>query len=307
MKSKFIFLFFLLIIFIISCGTPPEGTKEVRLIDFIKENLDLLNQIKDDEKRYLQYFKEFSKNARFIFSFEKDTTIYIISERIEPSRNDFVHTLENNSFLVCKPLYFTFYKKESIFSFDRKIWYSTLNDANKEIEGVRNNYFVKTEIYNNTLYIRYKMAFSLGRNPKVVNFNENREIVTLAKGMIFSSTDETKINTNLENKILFVPANTLLSGEVKVVGNIINSLSKGDLICLKAMQNLYFYVTPKMVSFSFDKKNWNLNLLSFSVEPNIEVFAKENNHIFFNVVTTAIYDAQQTSFSLIKLILNLAM
>lgn len=306
MLNRISFLLILLILLIIGCGEPPKGTKEVRLIEFIKENLDLLNQIKDDEKKFLQYFKDVQNNTKIVFSFEKDTFIYIISDKAEPSKDDFLYSLPENSFMVNKPVYVTFFKKETLFSFDKNVWYSSLNDANKEIEGIRNNYFVTTKIENNSLYINYKMAFSLGRNPKIVNFTENREVVTLKKGMVFSSTDPKKINTNLENKILFVPENTLLSGEVKVIGNIINSQSKENQICLKAMQDLYFFVTPRMVSFSFDKKNWNLNLLSFAVEPNIDVYAKENNHVFFNVLATANYNAEQTSFSLLKLLVDMA-
>ncbi|MBN2546206.1 MAG: hypothetical protein JXB50_10445 [Spirochaetes bacterium] len=307
MKWNKTLLIFLILIFIItSCGEPPDGTEEIKLILFIKRNIDILNEIKNDEEKFLKYFKDMSNNLRLVLSYEKDTTILIRSKKITPEPDDFIYSLDDNRFMVCKSLYMTFYKKETIFSFDKKIWYSSLNDANKEIEGVRNNYFVNSKIDDKTLYIDYKMAFSPGRNPKTVNFNEARQTVTLKKGMVFSNMDKNKINTNLTEKILYVPQNTMLSGNVNVTGNIINSQSKDNVICLKAMQNLYFFIRKMMFSFSFDKVNWNLNLLSFSVDPKVEVYAKDDNHVFFDVTAEANYNAEKSSMSLIKLIVDAA-
>jgi len=304
--NKILFLLLIMVFVITSCGEPPEGTEEIKLIEFIKRNIDILSKIKDDKEKFIQYFKDMSNNLRLLLSFEKDTAIYIKSEKINPEPDDFTHTLDNNQFKTIKPLYVTFYKKDTLFSFDKKTWYSNFNDANKEIEGIKNNYFVTSWIEDKSLYINYKMAFSLGRNPKIVDLKEDREIVALKKGMIFSNMDKNKINTDLTEKILFVPENTLLSGYVNVTGNIINSQSKEDIICLKAMQNLYFFIRKMMFSFSFDKVNWNLNLLSFSVDPKVEVYAKDDNHVFFDVTAEANYDATKTSMSLVKLIIGAA-
>ncbi len=305
--NKTLFLLLILVFAVTSCGEPPEGTEEVRLIEFIKKNIDILSGIKDDDEKFNQYFKDMSNNLKLILSFEKDTSIIITSEKSNPAPEEFLHSLDNNRFMITKPLYVTFIKKDTLFSFDRKIWYSNYNDAPKNIEGVKNNYFISSKLEDKSLFINYKMAFSLGRNPRIVDFKADREIVTLKKGMVFSDMDKTRINTNLMEKILYVPENTMMSANVNVTGNIISSQLKDNIITLKAMQNLYFFIRRMMMSFSFDKINWNLNILSFSVDPKVEVYAKDDNHIFMDINAEANYDAKKNSMSLVKLILDLTL
>lgn len=303
-KFKFLFLLIIMLFVIITCGEPPQGTNEISLISFIKTNLDTLNQIKNDEEKFTNFFKEMSNNLQVILSFPKDTEINITSAKAAPSPDDIIYTLENNKFIIVKPVYFTFNKKESLFSFDNKTWYSTASDANKKIEGIKNNFYFDTKTQDKSIFISYKTAMSLGRNPIISDFKEQREIVKLKKGLIFSSSDEKKINADLNKVILYVPENTILHGYLNVKGNIINSEIKDGIIMLKAMQDLYFFIKKRMLSFSFDKINWNLNVLSFSINPVFDVYAKEDNEIYFNINATANYNEKQTSFSLVKLLLN---
>ncbi len=301
---KSLFLFIIIIIIIYSCGKPPDGINEINIIYLIKDLLSKLNDIKDKQEETLKFFKYITNNFNAIISFYKDTTIYIESQEANPTKDSFIHSLANNKFLTTKAIYLTFEEKDTIYSLDNKTWYSSKSDANKEIEGIKNDYYFYTKTVDNTLYINYKMAFSIGRAPLISNPSEDKNIINLKKDMIFSSTDEKNITMDLKKNILYIPAGTVLSGNVNISGNLINSQSQSDIICIKSIQNMYFYLRSKMFSLSFDKINWNLNILSFNIEPNIEVRSISNNEIFFDIKASAIYEKNKISASIINLLLR---
>ena len=101
-----------------------------------------------------------------------------------------------------------------------------------------------------------------------------------------------------------MPSGTILFGKVNINGNLIISQSKSDIICIKSLQDMYIYIKGKRFSLSFDKINWNLNILSFIIDPKIEVKAISNNEIFFNITATAMYKKNKISMSVIKLFLK---
>lgn len=301
---KSFFLFIIIIILIYSCGKPPDDMKEINIIYLIKDLLNQLNEVKDKEEETLKFFKYITNNFHAIISFYKDTTIYIESREANPTKDSFIYSLANNKFITTKAIYLTFEEKETIYSLDNKIWYSSKSDANKEIEGIKNDYYFNTKIEDKTIYINYKMAFSIGRAPEIKKPSEGKSIINLKKDLVFTSKDVNNITMDLKKNILYIPAGTVLSGNVNINGNLINSQSQSNIICIKSIQNMYFYLRSKMFSFSFDKINWNLNILSFNIEPNIEVRSISNNEIFFDIKATAIYEKNKISSSIINLLLR---
>lgn len=297
-------LFIIIIITIYSCGKPPEDMKEINIIFLIKDLLTQLNAVKDKEEESLKFFKYITNNFHAIISFYKDTTLYIESREANPTKNSFIYSLANNKFITTKAIYFTLEEKDSIYSLDNKTWYSSKSDANKEIQGIKNDYYFETKIEDNTLFINYKMALSIGKTPEIKKPSEGKSIINLKKDMVFSSTDKNNITMDLKKNILYIPAGTVLSGNVNISGNLINSQIQSNIICIKSLQNLYFYLRSKMFSLSFDKINWNLNILSFNIQPNIEVRSTGNNEIFFDIKASAIYEKNKISSSIINLLLR---
>ena len=123
--------------------------------------------------------------------------------------------------------------------------------------------------------------------------------------MVFSNTDDSKITTDLKKVILYIPPGTILLGKVNIDGNLIMSQSMSDIISIKSLQDMFIYIKGNRFSLSFDKINWNLNILSFKIDPKIEVKAISNNEIFFNVTATAMYEKDKISMSIIKLLLRI--
>ena len=302
-KKIFLFLVFLILI-LSSCLKPSDETKEIKLLNYVDEVLKKVNELKDKPEEQLEYFKNMQNNFQAILAFYKNTEIYINSKEANPSVNDFMYTLDNNKFVIKKPIYFTIEKGGSIYSLDNKTWYLSKSDPNLEIEGVQNDYYFDSKVIDNKFYVNYKMSFSIGRAPKIIKPRRGKKIVTLKKGMIFATQEEEKITSDVTKEILYLPAGTILSGKLNVDGNFIKSDSKDDVLCIKSLRDLFFYVKKKFFSMSFDKKNWNVNILSFEVEPIFEVKAIEDDHIFFNINVNANYYKDKISFSIINLLLR---
>ena len=148
------------------------------------------------------------------------------------------------------------------------------------------------------------MSFDVGRAPKIMTPSKNKSIVELKKGMIFSNVDEKKVTTDLKKVILYVPEGTILSGRVNVDGNIIKSEFKDNIISIKAIQNIFIYIKKYIFSISLDKKSWDVNILSFNIEPDFNVKAIDDKHIFFDIEVTANYLKDEISFSIVKLLLR---
>ena len=300
---KFLICFFIFST-LFSCIKPPSDVDEVNLITLAKQLLDELNDIKENPKKSLEFFKNLTSNFHAIITFKNGTGIYISSKEATPNSNDFAHTLNNNSFIINKSLYITYEDKDFIYSFDKKVWYSNKSDANKEIEGIKNDYYFDTKIIDEDIHINYSMSFDVGRAPKMMVPSKDKLIVELKKGMIFSNVDENKVNTDLKKCILYVPKGTILSGIVNVDGNIIKSEFKDNIISIEAIQDIFIYIKKNIFSISLDKKSWDVNILSFNIEPDFNVKAVEDKHIFFDIEVTANYFKDEISFSIVRLLLR---
>jgi len=197
----------LLIIFLIfSCVKPPEDTPEVNILSLIHENLQFLNKIKYDKERQNELFKNLTESFKAIISFINGNIIELKSSESVSKDGEFGRTLSGNRFVLTKPLYITSINKDMAVSFDKTVWYLTKNDESKGIHGLENDYNFDTKVIDNKkIIIDYSMSFKLGDNPAVTELKEKREIVTLKKGMKFSSRDEENINFDLEKKVLYIP------------------------------------------------------------------------------------------------------
>ena len=256
MIIKRLIILLIILFFLITCGQPPEGIKEVNLINFIQDNLQELNRIKDNKVLQNNFFNNLEDNFNVLFIFQKDSSLNINSKTALPDKNSILYTLDGNKFITGRPLYITSENKEFLISFDNSIWYSPKNDVKNNIEGLSNNYYFETKIEpENKIFIDYKMDFSLGVRPKIFKVNKNKPVVRLKKGMIFADKDEKKVTVDLKEKILFVPEKTMISGRINVEGNLVDSKTTGEgVIKIKALQSLFIYFYKMKLSLSFDKK-----------------------------------------------------
>ncbi len=305
MKKKIITAILILFV-LIGCGQPPEGTPEINLLKFIYDQLTKLDEVKNDREGQKNYFKSMMNDFNALFAIKEGSQLIIDSKEAVPNDSTFAYTLKNNRIIVAKPLYITSENKEMVISFDRVNWYSTKNDIKNNIEGIRNDYSFNP-VYDNglNLSVNYEMAFSLGENPKEVDVDQNKPIIDLKKGMIFGDQDQSKVNTDLRKVILFVPAGTVIFGSLKMQGNLVESnTSPEGKVSIRALKDIYIYLSGMKLSMSFDKSKWNVSLLSFEIDPVFNIRAVADNRIFFNINTTAIYDENKKSLSVVKLLLR---
>lgn len=307
-KVPFTSLLILLIIssnIVISCGKPPEDADEKNLLDLMEENLQFMNMVKGDDEKMKKFATELAENFEMIIAFYKDSQINITSSQGIPDEQALAYSLENNEFMVNRPVYVTAEGRDMIFSLDNKTWYSSRNDARKDIEGIYNDYVFTTSRTGQSINVDYSMTLSMGRKPKEVKLKKGREVVTLKEGMIFSHQEQEKITVDLKNKILLVPAGTLIHGSLFIHGNLLNCKQIASKITITSAQDLFIYVKNLMLSLSFDKINWDVSIFSFEVEPSFIVKAVSDDQIYFNVYAHALYNEEAKSTSIVKLLMNM--
>jgi hypothetical protein len=304
-KIKFFFLFFLLLSFYTSCLLPPNKYPEINFTDLLSDNISILNKAKNDKENYKKYFTEIMIKFRSVIVFKKDSSITIDTLDAEPGENDIVYSKTGNRFFVNKPFYYTHVMSEPVYSFDAKTWYSVRSDIKKSIEGLHGEYEITPEIINNNAVIRYKLALSRGKNPLIVKVNKNKQIITLKKGMVFFNATKSKDKEDLNSKILYVPAGVVLNGYYLLRGDFVESSYINGKINIKAVRDFYLYfITPSSFMISLDKKEWAYNLVSEDTKHNIELYAKSDNEIFFNMMVSLNFDSKKigNTSSIFKLI-----
>lgn len=285
-----LFLLLLLISSLISCGAPPERAVETSLFKRISILLSKLNSAVGNAKEQKKIFNEIGSDEN-ILSFYKDSEIRIFSKKDKVS--DLFYSLDNNSFIIKKPFYITFIKNDMYLSLDCKDWLIfKMNDANQN-ENTNEEYFfgdyffdVKYDENNKLLDIIYTISFKLKEDKlKKADFKkikDNREIVFLEKGMIFNDKSKEAITIDLKKKILFIPKDTILTGKLKLKGNIFESSCDNNAICIKTLKNIFIYAKNKLLSLSFNKIDWNISILSFKISPDFIIKTTDSKDILFD-------------------------
>ncbi len=306
MKKIKILFFCLLLIFIIqSCIKPSKDEIEINIINLLKDTFDELNRNKDKPEEQLKFFKDIQTKFHAIIAFNKDSSIYINTIEVVPEADNFAYTLNKNQIKVTRPLYVTFVGRDFCYSFDNKTWYVDKSDPIKEIEGIKRDYYFDSEIDGNNLFIDYWMTFSLGRAPKTVNIaKKKKEILYFKKDMVFLSFNDKGKLDNIGDKIIYIPANTIISWSLGIDGNFIKSYFNESKAFITSMQDIFIFIKKKLFSLSFDKVDWNVNILSFNIKPNFLVKAIDDNHIYFDFSINVMYEKGKINFSLIEVLLE---
>jgi hypothetical protein len=207
--------------------------------------------------------------------------------------------------MVNQPFYITLKDKNPVYSLDDKVWYSVKENLSRSIEGVKSDYDLEIIPNGNDILIKYKIKLSKGKNPLIEKLYDKREVLKLKKGMIFSDSLKIRDKEDLSHKILLIPKGTVLFGFHVFRGDFIDCKYLDGKIVVKALHDFYLYmISRSSFIISIDKKKWGLNIVSSNVKPNIEMYAKEDNEIFFNLSTTLNIDSNKisTSSSILRLI-----
>jgi len=309
MRNKILFCIPLIFLFLFySCEKPSGIFDEINYLDLINSNISLINGIKNEKSSFVNHTGKILDNYKGkVVAFYKNSQIIIDSIAAVPDKDTVIYSIDNNRFIANKDFYITIINQKPIFSIDNINWYYIKNETEKGIQGVMYDYTITSEKTGNDLLIKYSAFLKIGKNPLIAHPDKNREIITLKKGMMFSTNIKEMKKENLFGKILLIPQGTVLSGYHIIRGDFINSQYINGKIIIKAVDNIYLY-TKNIYIFmiSLDKKNWGLNIFSFDTKPAIEVYAKDDKELFFNISTTLNYNKDKVSIvpSILKIILR---
>ncbi len=282
--------FLLLFVSLLSCGAPPERAVETSLFSRISTLLSRLNAAVGNAKEQKNILNEIGADEN-ILSFYKNSEIRIYSKKEKVS--DLFYSLDNNSFIIKRQFYITFIKNDIYLSLDSKNWLIfKMNDANQN-ENTNEEYFfgdyyfdVKHDEINKLLNIIYTISFKLKedklKTAKFKKIKDAREIVFLEKGMVLNDKSKKAITVDLKKKILFIPEDTILTGKLKLKGNIFESFCADKAICIKSLKDIYIYAKNKLISISFNKIDWNVSILSFKISPNFVIKTTGSKDILFD-------------------------
>ncbi len=277
-------LFFLTIILfsLIACGEPPENIKTISVLDWISNILPKLNEINLDEERQKIFIEKEIQSKKQLIVFHKGQSIHLHTKQDKTS--DLFYSLDNNGFILKKPVYVTYEKKDMYISLDKRKWillkpFSTESDFEIDYKFESNINKNKIDIYfSNTAIIKDKL-----KNVKILK--QQKPIKKLDSKMILKD-DKNKnlLSIDLNKSILYIPENTILTGNLKISGNILTALKSSDTLIITALRDIYVYINNKMLNLSFDRQTWGLaTILSLKFNPNIQVKSKEKNTIYFCV------------------------
>lgn len=288
MKINYKLIFTLLILFIVlvSCGAPPENTPTLNFLELVSIVIGKAMDAKGDKKKQISFMDE-ANSIDAILAVYKGSKIVIQTEEVTPTPDDVVYSLGNNQFKQTRTMYITagHDKNEMIFSLDGKTWYSSKNDLKKDIENVVADYYFITQLdeATKTLFVTIRGAMKLGKTLTPLKDPPlKRETVYLKPGMVFAHLNKSKITVDLNEKILYLPVGTIYSGKLFTEGNLIKTDTFENGLTIKFLKTLFVYVKHKNISISFDKQDWGVSILSFSLSPFVEVFSTEDGGIYLD-------------------------
>lgn len=302
-------LIYILILFLLfSCGKPSDDIETVNFLYLLDIILDRANEVSGNLEEQKVFFEEAEKlNA--IINFKKNTEIRLKSKEAEVDDETIGYSLNDNKFVNKVPIYVTGGKKgeEMLFSLDNKTWYSSNNDPENGVQNIISEFKFEKEYdeENSIMDITYCARMKLNKDNMVpTEVKGDREVIFLEEGQVFLSQDglkdillrssNNKVNVNLDEKILYIPAETTIEGNILVEGNLI-SIAENDTngYVFTFLQEIFIYLRNNMISFSFNKKDWSFSIFSFEIVPQVQVVTLDDNKIFMNIYVKANYNKKE--------------
>lgn len=282
-----------IVLLLTSCLAPSKDVKTETYSSFLKKMLLEFNKDDKDDKTSTSLFEKYEG----IVVFNKGDGILFESFTPLNYQNAIISTTNNNNMLINQSMYITRDKKDLVFSFDGDHWVSF-----GEEEQIERKVFFDSRQSGNSFVIKYSMAFFPSKEFAAVKTKFDKEVISLDSGLVFHNEEESQINCNLDEVILYIPKNTTLNLNFSIDGNLLKSSAVRNQTKIEAVRDMYIYIKNKSVSLSFDKDKWTSNILGFDVSNTAHLQSVNNREIELMLDIKAVYDKDTVSLSLVELL-----
>jgi hypothetical protein len=264
---------------------PPSDIKEVNILEWLNEFLKKFNEINLNEKKQKTFIDDEIRSKKILLIFKKNQKIHF--NTVKNKESNFIYSLDNNSFILKRPIYLTSENNEIIINinFKKNEWFKLkLFGVGSNIE---NNYNFKTELNKTKNQNKIYLTSALKIKKKLTNvimIKHKREVVKLGPNMIFIDDNNKKvIPINLNKKILYIPEETVITANINITGNIINTEKTDSGIDITVLKDIFIYINKKMINVSFNKEKWDLTLSSIDFKPKLTIKSIDDKKIDLNL------------------------
>jgi len=263
MKKHLFYLIITLILIItsFSCNKPSEDLETINIFYWIKNKIGKFNQINLKPDKQKTFIKDEIRNNIELIAFYRNSTIKLHTK--EEKKGDFAYSLNNNSFILKKSIYITLENKQLYVSQDKKIWMEYNNfDADSDFRiDYRFDTVINEEKKDIDIFLTAGVAIK--DNPKkIIKINDKPMFYLKPNMLLIDGKNKNTPTIDLEKTMLYIPENTILSGEIVIRGNIFNGKTTPDTISITSLRDLFIYINKKKLNVSFDRYNWNLTIAS---------------------------------------------
>ncbi|MBI9099543.1 MAG: hypothetical protein JEY91_13755 [Spirochaetaceae bacterium] len=261
----------LILLFLLSgCSAPPEDTPAISLFESFRIFFDS-HESPAGISDLFSTFRKLHETEDLITVLKQGERVILTMEETVPDENTLLYTIGGNRLRVHQPVFITGGRGRKLFySFDGEEWFDMGNNPGREISNIQ--YSVSAE----TLYDKLSGIFTLrlkwaaGKSERAVPLRiKKKEVLTLKEGLVFYGKEK-EINTiNLSGYYIKIPKGTEVRYHVRFSGNLVNSLSSGDIHDLEIVRDFYLYTTndsEMKLGISLDGLKWNYNIFAFTYD-----------------------------------------
>ncbi len=278
-----------LTIFFFNCVEPTSDAEYTSIYDWLGRALEKLEKLqldpevrKLDDNQMKQQELVISKviEKPVVIKFPKEKSVCFLSKK--EIESDLIYSLDNNEFILKQPVYITNHKDKLFVSYDSQVWY-TMDNINFETK-MKFDYVPDNSKDKNL--IRYSFAVSQKKNAKSIRIGNNKRVIDLRPNMLLANKDDKELSVDLKRVILYIPADTIITGELNLSGNIVVGKNSVDnAVSISSLRDIFIYLNynKKHISMSFDNKNWNVMIFSIKFSSFVKIISLENRRILFNL------------------------
>ncbi len=275
MKKKYLKYYFVVALFVllISCRVPSKDMESTSFLEwsglFLTKlnDIDLINSSFKEKKNFLDE-QIFSKKQ--LLGFFKDNSINLKTK--EELTSNFIQTLDNNSIILKRPLYITKKFGRLYGSSDAKEWFYIKPSNRKEIFEI--NYKFETVLDENKENLDVILTAAIDIKDELLTKEDikiEKPIVKLDPTVFSFKKGKKKEKPNLYKNIIYIPENTIVSGEINLTGNVVEAKREENSIKLTALRDIYLYNNKKSFNLSFDRDKWDFSFYRVNTEKELDV------------------------------------
>ncbi len=278
-----IFLLVFMIFSMFSCKTPPKEMESINLLEWLNELLMKLNSVNLNEGKQKKFIEEEIQSQKTLILFKKNYTINF--NTIKDKESNFIYSIDNNSFILKRPIYITLENKETYIALDinKNSWFKLKLFGTGS--NIQNDYNFKCTVNENkdSINVDFTSALRIKKRLKeILILKKAKKLIKLSPNMALTKNNDKKaIFIDLNKVILFIPANTIFIGEINIDGNIITANKNQKGVDIIALKDIFIYINKRMLNISFDRDDWSLSLSSIDFLPKLTIKSINENTINF--------------------------